>query len=787
MQVRCPGCDGALNVPDVHNTKAKSGAKMACPMCGQVFRLKAPATTPRRPAQAQSPFEDSSGYDDDFSDAFAPPRPRPSRPRRPQRSGKTASKNLSRWWLPFAIVGGGFAVVSLVVIATVLLFRNPTEPKPNEALAAKTNQPAPVDKDPAPAPFAAPQQPNVPPPEEKPDPPIELPPVQSPPKAQAAGDGQLSADVLKRVKKATVLLRVTGSDGQRASGSGFFAVDKKIVITNAHVVDMLEPGKAPPRKIDIVVDSGEPNERTFAGQVIALDRTSDLAVLKQRIEPPPALPTPMERDPLKVFSAKDLLETQVVYVFGFPFGEKLGKNITVSRSSVSSLRKDKDGHLNQVQVNGGMHPGNSGGPVVDANGNVIGIAVAGIPGTTVNFAIPGDSLYRMLEGRVSGISLGDSRQQGKEFLLPVTVNAIDPLRRLKAVRVRWWVGKPGQRRRPSNTAPKSLPDDTPHQTATLAYRDGTARGTIHISAVPEGKTVYIQPAYQTANGDTRWVTSIDYDPGPLLDLTPVMLTLKATRGESDVYLNSRSRFEFEIFGGDSLSLLSHIDTRLKEDTYSVGRRGACQRRFTVGHMEWGVSLDNKPAPRSLRAQQAMQFMGQLSLQTVEDERGNYTTRRILLGRVPQSSHSILSGLGRQMVESLDLAAVPINGIRAKPGTTWTATRLVPIDTPGSHRSGFVNMTYTYKGAANHFRRRVAVIGMRGVLPTRKTRGITVAGSARGTAYYAVSEHRIIVTEVTFNLRLIAEIGKETAKAKGEVRVKLSRIPPERQAVNPPRR
>src|SRR5947208_1604732 len=79
---------------------------------------------------------------------------------------------------------------------------------------------------------------------------------------------------------------------------------------------------------------------------------------------------------------EELKETQTVYVFGFPFGESLGKNITVSTTSVSSLRKNEFDRVSKIQVNGGMNPGNSGGPVIDATGRVVGVAVSGILGTS---------------------------------------------------------------------------------------------------------------------------------------------------------------------------------------------------------------------------------------------------------------------------------------------------------------------------------------------------------------------------------------------------------------------
>jgi S1-C subfamily serine protease len=71
----------------------------------------------------------------------------------------------------------------------------------------------------------------------------------------------------------------------------------------------------------------------------------------------------------------------------------------VAKSSVSSLRRDRD-VLKQVQVNGGMHPGNSGGPVIDTDGQVIGVAVSGIKSTQIHFAVPAEQVRAFLNGRL---------------------------------------------------------------------------------------------------------------------------------------------------------------------------------------------------------------------------------------------------------------------------------------------------------------------------------------------------------------------------------------------------
>jgi S1-C subfamily serine protease len=101
----------------------------------------------------------------------------------------------------------------------------------------------------------------------------------------------------------------------------------------------------------------------------------------------------------------ELIETMPVYVFGFPLGEMLATAkgnpaITVGKGSVSSVRLNDRGDLATVQIDGDITPGNSGGPVVDAKGRLVGIAAATIRGRRIGFAIPGTELTSLLQGRV---------------------------------------------------------------------------------------------------------------------------------------------------------------------------------------------------------------------------------------------------------------------------------------------------------------------------------------------------------------------------------------------------
>jgi S1-C subfamily serine protease len=184
--------------------------------------------------------------------------------------------------------------------------------------------------------------------------------------ATAQQPTQMRPETVDKVMQATVRLNVTGPDEGQGSG---FLIGERLVKTAAHVLGMLSPKT----KIEVVVHSGEPNEKHLAGQVVAVDRRADQAVV--RVEGGGKLPAPLR-------VADKLYEGEKVYAFGFPGGSK---KVVVSEPSKSS--KDPSGAL-KIQFNGGMHPGSSGGPVTNAKGEVVGVLVEGIKGTPINFASP---------------------------------------------------------------------------------------------------------------------------------------------------------------------------------------------------------------------------------------------------------------------------------------------------------------------------------------------------------------------------------------------------------------
>jgi serine protease Do len=155
-----------------------------------------------------------------------------------------------------------------------------------------------------------------------------------------------------------------------AQGSGFLVSSDGIVLTNAHVVDGAK---------EVTVKLS--NHREYKAKVLGADRSSDIAVLKIDAHD---LPT------VQLGDSNQLHVGDYVLAIGEPFG--LEETATAGIVSAKGRSLPGDGYVPFIQTDAAVNPGNSGGPLFDANGNVVGINAqiysnsGGYQG--VSFAIP---------------------------------------------------------------------------------------------------------------------------------------------------------------------------------------------------------------------------------------------------------------------------------------------------------------------------------------------------------------------------------------------------------------
>lgn len=173
----------------------------------------------------------------------------------------------------------------------------------------------------------------------------------------------------QEVKKAVV--RIGTSQG---SGSGFYLKGKNIVVTNHHVVGS-----------NRTVSLETADKHKIQGNVIFVNPIDDIAFLA----PSEALDAPE----LQLAPGSTLQNSQKVSVLGFPYGMPF----TITEGIVSSSSQLMNGRK-YIQTDAAMNPGNSGGPLVNEAGQVVGVTTSKFNhADNVGFAIPIDDLMDDLQ------------------------------------------------------------------------------------------------------------------------------------------------------------------------------------------------------------------------------------------------------------------------------------------------------------------------------------------------------------------------------------------------------
>lgn len=174
-----------------------------------------------------------------------------------------------------------------------------------------------------------------------------------------------------------------------AQGTGFLVSDEGHILTCAHVIDE-------EREATVWIAGVR-----YEADVLSKDKDADLALLKIRKD------VNLNINPLSFRSDKGYKLGEDAFTIGFPMSKLLGSNARLTKGLISSTKGMKD-DPKQVQFSAEVQPGNSGGPLFDNNGVVIGVVkgtlnpwkmvqTSGSLPQNVNFAIKTESILDFIK------------------------------------------------------------------------------------------------------------------------------------------------------------------------------------------------------------------------------------------------------------------------------------------------------------------------------------------------------------------------------------------------------
>ena len=169
----------------------------------------------------------------------------------------------------------------------------------------------------------------------------------------------------------------------KCTGSGFF-VSERIIATNNHVVKDAN-------KIEIEIKNATSIE-TYEGKVLTTDETNDLALVSISDKNFSGA-----RDIPYSIDAKNVSSGVSVFSMGYPLCGLLGNEVKITEGIISSKTGYK-GDATSFQISAPIQPGNSGGPLFETDGHLIGITNAGVTGTdNVGYAIKTTFLCNLID------------------------------------------------------------------------------------------------------------------------------------------------------------------------------------------------------------------------------------------------------------------------------------------------------------------------------------------------------------------------------------------------------
>ncbi|XP_031129670.1 protease Do-like 5, chloroplastic [Ipomoea triloba] len=203
---------------------------------------------------------------------------------------------------------------------------------------------------------------------------------------------------LAKGSKDTAVIELADDENAKVEGTGSGFIWDKFghIVTNYHVVAKLATDQSGRQRCKVFLADAKGNSIAKEGKIIGVDPANDLAVLKVDVEG-------IELKPVLLGSSRGLRVGQSCFAIGNPYGFEN----TLTTGVISGLGREipspSGGAIRgAIQTDAAINAGNSGGPLIDSDGHVVGVNTATFTrkgsgmSSGVNFAIPVDTVVRTI-------------------------------------------------------------------------------------------------------------------------------------------------------------------------------------------------------------------------------------------------------------------------------------------------------------------------------------------------------------------------------------------------------